>query len=438
LPAGEAPGPQPYRPRHPEHSAFYKLFEQHFQEYLYAYEERFEPRDGPLRPVVPKVVEAYLACGRPEGGFARIRCPCGVEHTLAFSCSTRNFCPSCQAKRAALFAEKLTTKILADVPHRHFIITIPKALRGLFQRERRLLSLFSQTGYEAIRRTYQAFFDRDDVVPGCISSIQTFGSFSANFHPHLHLLVSEGVFTPEGDFLPLDFIDVKAIRKLFQKLLLVSLHQAERLSESFIERIETWRHSGFSTYAEQVVLPHETERLERLARYITRSPLNPPAVSIDDQGRVHVSTPPHPRTGVTEMVMDPIDWIHLITSQIPDPGLHLTRLYGAYANKVRRTRIPQKPDLPPPTLPATSDDGEDPPLLKARKASWARLLRHIFEVDPLLCPRCGRTMEVISVITDPAIIDRILRHNREKGILSPLEPRPPPAEPDRTSSSSLR
>ena len=42
------------------------------------------------------------------GGTPRLRCPaCKCEHLLAFFCQTRNFCPSCQAKRAALFAEKL-------------------------------------------------------------------------------------------------------------------------------------------------------------------------------------------------------------------------------------------------------------------------------------------------------------------------------------------
>src|SRR5437667_6929366 len=51
------------------------------------------------------------------------------------------FCSSCQAKRAALFAEKLTTKILPPVSYRHWTFTIPKAIRGLFERERRLLGL---------------------------------------------------------------------------------------------------------------------------------------------------------------------------------------------------------------------------------------------------------------------------------------------------------
>jgi hypothetical protein len=101
---------------------------------------------------------------------------------LAFSCQTRNFCPSCQAKRAALLAEKLSEEILARVPHRHVVLTIPRALRGLFERERRLLGLLARTGYEAIRRAFAALVDEPAAVPGVVISIQTFGSF-ANFHP---------------------------------------------------------------------------------------------------------------------------------------------------------------------------------------------------------------------------------------------------------------
>jgi ribosomal protein S27E len=122
-----------YRPRHPERTAFYRLLETRFDRCLRAYEERFAPRSGPLRPVVVRSVEDSLGCGRPEGGFARIRCPkCRAEHLLAFSCRTRNYCSSCQAKRAVLFAEKLIGGLLAPVPHHHGTFSIPRALRGLF------------------------------------------------------------------------------------------------------------------------------------------------------------------------------------------------------------------------------------------------------------------------------------------------------------------
>ncbi|MFQ5844074.1 MAG: transposase zinc-binding domain-containing protein [Planctomycetota bacterium] len=62
-------------------------------------------KHAPRRPVVPRTVEALPDCGRFHNGFARIRCPpCRGEHLLAFSCQTRNLCPSCRPKRAARFA----------------------------------------------------------------------------------------------------------------------------------------------------------------------------------------------------------------------------------------------------------------------------------------------------------------------------------------------
>jgi hypothetical protein len=45
-----------------------------------------------------------------------------------------------------------------------------------------------------------------------------------------------------------------------------------------------------------------------------------------------------------------------------------------------------------------------------------------FEVDPLVCKRCGEKMVIVARITKTDIIDRILRHRREKGLVSPFEP----------------
>jgi hypothetical protein len=37
---------------------------------------------------------------------------------------------------------------------------------------------------------------------------------------------------------------------------------------------------------------------------------------------------------------------------------------------------------------------------KASKRSWARLIQ-VYEVDPLICPKCGHEMRVIAIINDP-------------------------------------
>jgi hypothetical protein len=43
---------------------------------------------------------------------------------------------------------------------------------------------------------------------------------------------------------------------------------------------------------------------------------------------------------------------------------------------------------------------------------WAELTRQIFEVDPLRCPACGAAMRIVAVITQRAVIDRMLDHRR--------------------------
>jgi hypothetical protein len=66
-----------------------------------------------------------------------------------------------------------------------------------------------------------------------------------------------------------------------------------------------------------------------------------------------------------------------------------------------------------------SDTGFQRPARQAAKAAWAKLIRKVYEVDPLECPRCGAQMRVISLIEDPAVIERIL------GWLGLWEPRRP-------------
>jgi len=47
--------------------------------------------------------------------------------------------------------------------------------------------------------------------------------------------------------------------------------------------------------------------------------------------------------------------------------------------------------------------------LKERRKSWARLIRRVYEVDPLLC-RCGQRMRVVGFITQAPVIRKILDH----------------------------
>jgi hypothetical protein len=147
---------------------------------------------------------------------------------------------------------------------------------------------------------------------------------------------------------------------------------------------------------------------------------------VEDNGSLVLQTPPDPRTGAASIELDPLEWIHRITSHIPDPGRHCQRFYGAYSN---RGRIPMAARTDESAgVPATVPEQVSSHASREARSTWARLIKKIFEADPLLCP-CGGRMRIVSFITDPRVVDRIIRHrqsNRSK-TQNPFEPRPPPA-----------
>ena len=68
-------------------------------------------RDRRLPDYVQREFEGYLASGRLEHGFLRIRCnACHAERLVAFSGKRRKFYPSCGARRMAESAALLVMK----------------------------------------------------------------------------------------------------------------------------------------------------------------------------------------------------------------------------------------------------------------------------------------------------------------------------------------
>lgn len=105
---------------------------------------------------------------------------------------------------------------------------------------------------------------------------------------------------------------------------------------------------------------------------------------------------------------------------------------------------PEPPALPaaesPPDAPSASagegrrGDAADqeagssstPPRQRRAPLKWAQLLRRVFSIDVLRCPRCSTAMVILALISDPPVITKILRHLG-------LSTEPPPLSPARAS-----
>ncbi len=74
---------------------------------------------------------------------------------------------------------------------------------------------------------------------------------------------------------------------------------------------------------------------------------------------------------------------------------------------------------------------------------WAQLIKRVYEVDPLVCEKCGSRMRIISVILDPDVIKHILSHLQAKGVAPGRRPPEattgsPTQPPGRGSNASVR
>ena len=397
-----------YRPRHPERTPFYQCLEDYWEEFKQSYPYFYEAKYGPWRPVVEKTVHRFLECGIFRHGFARLKCGrCSHQALLAFSCKTRYFCPSCQAKRVAAFVEWVTEEVLEAVDHRQYVWTIPRVLRPAFRKDRQLLGRLSRCAWSSLRPYAEATLG-EGFAPAAVVAIQTYGD-TLDPHEHLHMLASDTAWRADGDSDSMGELDSEVLTRLFQHQVLEMVVAQRRLSRDFADKLRAWHPSGFSVYRGRPIDRNDRPALDRLAAYILRPSFAASRLAYDpEQVQIDYRTP----KGVRR-TLDALDWIALVTSHIPGPREQTTRYYGRYSNAARGKRRLAASQETAHGLPAAEDSEQHSAaeaFSRQRRRNWARLLRKVYEIDPLACPQSSHALEMIAVIEQPSVIEDILKH----------------------------
>jgi hypothetical protein len=253
---------------------------------------------------------------------------------------------------------------------------------------------------------------------------QTFGD-QLRFNPHFHAIVLEGGFDEEGTFFFIPFSGLQSMVEVFRRWVIKLLVGHGLLNEDFARNLLSWRHSGFSIDNSVRILDESSQ--ESLAEYIARPPISLKKIRYEPfKGKVlfHTKYSEYFRQNVH--LFDVLDFLAELTQHIPPKRLQLIRRYGLYASRTkgRWEEMPWVAERAPQgwkTAHQHQAGGEDlgyEPLSdedeavndSARKRAWARLLAKVYEVDPMVCPKCGADMKVIAVIEDPEELRRILRH----------------------------
>ena len=130
------------------------------------------------------------------------------------------------------------------------------------------------------------------------------------------------------------------------------------------------------------------------------------------------------RNSIARTTLSPLSYfLARVISHIQEPRLHFAHYLGHYSNVSRgRRRKGKEEPLTPGHSREQEDDGLTGVQRRARRREWARLIKRIYEIDPLKCSSCGGSMRIISVMLERKVITKILGHLARKGITSGRAP----------------
>ena len=213
------------------------------------------------------------------------------------------------------------------------MFTLPKIIRHYFKYDRKLLGKLCLCAWKTIKEFFGACLP-EATVPGAVISIQTWGNMGANFHPHLHALVSKGTFNAHGVFYPLPWIDTQKMALLFREKVFTMLIKEEKISEDLAAKIRQWPHSGFNIHNEVEISAGDEKGRQTLAQYIIKAPISQERMIYDKENQKVSYNSKH---GM--ITYEPLDWLAAITTHIPNKGAQNVHYYGAYSNKNRGLKL---------------------------------------------------------------------------------------------------
>jgi len=98
-----------------------------------------------------------------------------------------------------------------------------------------------------------------ELMPGIVAVIQTFGD-RINFHPHLHILVTEGGTDPDKHFHNISRFHDDLIQDLFTREVFSLLLQEKLISLSMVQKILSWHQRVSMCTVKSGLKPRERQR----------------------------------------------------------------------------------------------------------------------------------------------------------------------------------
>ena len=348
-----------------------------------------------------KVMSAIERCRTAVLGGHVARCEDCAHTLIAYNSCRNRHCPKCQGAAAKEWLAEREAELL-PVPYFHVVYTLPAELRAIaYQNKAVVYDLLFKASAETTL-TIAADPKHLGARIGFISVLHTWGSALVH-HPHVHMIVPGGGFSPDGSkwiaCRPRYFLPFKVLSRLFRRLflqMLVTAHEGGQL-QFFGDNAPLADKAAFDAYLkplrkiEWVADVREPfagpkQVLRYLSRYTHRVAIsNRRLISADENG-VTFRYKDYRIEGADRyktMTLTTDEFIRRFLLHILPKRFHRIRHYGLLASGNRAANIARARELL--AVPSTS---KEPEPSDATVTEEQRVL-------PRPCPCCGGRMIII-------------------------------------------
>ena len=194
----------------------------------------------------------------------------------------------------------------------------------------RLKALGILLSYDATARRHR----KTTVIPGIIVVLHTYGR-DLGFNPHIHVIMSEGGFDQNKEWVNIPYISYTALRKTWQYQVLTNLKKQipdTKENKQLIDRLFKKNANGFYVRAKDKITSFEVIRY--IGRYVRHPAIaNSRIVDYDGETVTFWYERDEKRFYKT---MSAEDFITAIIGHIPDKQFKIIRYYGAYSRRKRK------------------------------------------------------------------------------------------------------
>ena len=356
-----------------------------------------------IRPVVFETVRKLLACQTPALGCHEYQCPCGKTVVVPHSCKSR-FCPRCGKLATDRWADGVLNNLL-NVPYHHLVFSVPWQLRPIIAFNRSIgLNLIVRAACGCLK---QWAHDQHQMRMGIIAVIHTFGG-DLKWHPHIHLLVTEGGLSLDGKTWVRPYnlgwlISHAGLKRMWRYHCLRAFREAHKeglfrwpKKSAFLKKYPCFNKMLSNLYKKTwyvhigACLLDAEPTIRYIGRYTKRAVLAEYRITFYDENVVRFRFKDYAKGGkISYKTLPVFAFIRRLIRHIPDKHFKMVRYAGIFATRWKARYLEQaKKALAQPV----ESSSQATPALSQRP--WRERRRARDGRDPLTCRSCGSAMHL--------------------------------------------